>query len=154
MSIYNLDYRGNLNSNIFLRGRNDYMTPSKVRLSIAGAYYSLITEEDEKYLNQLASEVDKLITTTQKANSNISLTQAGVLAALDFADKAKKATITADHLREQLKDYLDDASSAKNKADSAKIEAENAKRDLENANSEIERLKIEIASLIEKSGKK
>ncbi len=129
-------------------------TNNKVKLSIAGAYYSLITEEDEKYLKELGKEVDDLISKTLKANSNISLTQASVLAALDFADKAKKSTITADHLREQIKDYLDDASSAKSKADSARTEAENAKRDLENANSEIERLKIQLSSVLEKTGKK
>ena len=130
------------------------MVRNKVKLSIAGADYSIITEDDVNYVSDLGKEVDRAITKTMKENPKISTTQASVLTTLMYADEFKKASTTADHLREQIKDYLDDASNAKSKADWARHEAEKAKRDLENANLEIERLKAQLSSVIDQIGKK
>ena len=127
---------------------------NKVKLTIAGAEYSIITEDDVKYVAELGKDVDRAITKTMKENPRISVTQAAVLTTLSFADEYKKASTTADHLREQIKDYLDDASNAKSKADWARHEAEKTKRELENANLEIERLKAQLASVLEQIGRK
>lgn len=125
------------------------MATNKVRLTIAGAEYSIITEEETKYVKDLGRELDRAITKIMKANNRISTTQAAVLAALDFADECKKATQTADRLREQIKDYLDDASSAKSKADWARHESENLKKELENERTEVARLKAELSKVLE-----
>ena len=125
------------------------MATNKVRLTIAGAEYSIITEEETKYVKDLGRELDRAITKIMKANNRISTTQAAVLAALDFADECKKATQTADRLREQIKDYLDDASSAKSKADWASHESENLKKELENERTEVARLKAELSKVLE-----
>jgi len=125
------------------------MVRNKVKLTIAGAQYSIITEDDVKYVADLGKDVDRAIAQTMKDNPHVSVTQAAVLTTLNFADEYKKASTTADHLREQIKDYLDDASNAKSKADWARHEAEKAKRDLENANLEIERLKAQLASVLD-----
>ena len=125
------------------------MATNKVRLTIAGADYSIITEEETKYVKDLGRELDRAITKIMKANNRISTTQAAILAALDFADECKKATQTADRLREQIKDYLDDASSAKSKADWARHESENLKKELENSKAEVARLKAELAKVLE-----
>lgn len=130
------------------------MDRNKVKLSIAGAEYSVITEDDVKYVAELGKDVDRAIAKTMKENPRISVTQAAVLTTLNYADEYKKASTTADHLREQIKDYLDDASSAKSKADFARHETEKAKRELENANLEIDRLKAQLASVLEQIGKK
>lgn len=130
------------------------MDRNKVKLSIAGAEYSVITEDDVKYVAELGKDVDRAIAKTMKENPRISVTQAAVLTTLNYADEYKKATTTADHLREQIKDYLDDASSAKSKADFARHETEKAKRELENANLEIDRLKAQLASVLDQIGKK
>lgn len=125
------------------------MVRNKVKLTIAGAQYAIITEDDVKYVSDLGKDVDRAIAQTMKENPYVSVTQAAVLTTLNFADEYKKASTTADHLREQIKDYLDDASNAKSKADWARHEAEKAKRDLENANLEIDRLKAQLASVLD-----
>ena len=130
------------------------MVRNKIKLSIAGADYSIITEDDVNYVSELGKEVDRAISKTMKENPKVSTTQAAVLTTLMYADEFKKASTTADHLREQIKDYLDDASNAKSKADWARHEAEKAKRDLENANLEIGRLKAQLSSVIDQIGKK
>ena len=125
------------------------MVRNKVKLSIAGSEFTVVTEDDVKYVAELGKDVDLAIAKTMKENPHISVTQAAVLTTLNYADEYKKATTTADHLREQIKDYLDDASNAKSKADWARHEAEKAKRDLENANLEIDRLKAQLASVLD-----
>ena len=125
------------------------MATNKVRISVAGAEYSIISEEEPKYVKDLGRELDRAIVKIMKANNRISTTQAAVLAALEFADECKKATGTADRLREQIKDYLDDASNAKSKADIARHESEGLKKELENAKTEIERLKAEIKKVLD-----
>lgn len=125
------------------------MIKNRVKLTIGGAEYAIITEDDINYVTELGAELNEALANIVKENPHISTTQAAVLLALDYADEFKKANITADNLRSQIKDYLDDAASAKSKADWARHEAENAKRELEASKLEIDRLNIQIRSLLE-----
>lgn len=127
------------------------MVKNKVKLTIGGAEYPIVTEDDVKYALELGEELDNALKQTMIENRNISTTQAAVLLALDYADKYRKANISSDNLRAQIKDYLDDAASAKSKADWARHECENAKRELEAAKLEIDRLNIQIRSLLEQT---
>lgn len=130
------------------------MEKNKVKLNIGGAEYAIITEEDVKYVRDLGREVDNALAQVMKQNPKTSTTQAAVLLALDYADEYKKASADADHLREQIKDYLDDAANAKTKADWARREAEKAKKELEDAHIENERLKTQLSSVLDKISKK
>lgn len=130
------------------------MERNKVKLNIGGAEYSVLTEDDVKYVQELGKELDRALTQVMKENPRASITQAAVLTALSYADEYKKASTAADNLREQIKDYLDDASSAKSKADWARREAEKTKKDLEDANIEIERLRGQLSSVLDQIGKK
>ena len=123
------------------------MLKNRVKLTIGGAEYPIITEDDPKYVQELGDELDKALKSTLSENRSISTTQAAVLLALEYADNYKRAVMAADNLRSQIKDYLDDASSAKTKADWARHESETAKRELEAAKLEIDRLNIQIRSL-------
>ncbi len=125
------------------------MIKNKVKLLIGGAEYAIITEDDINYVTELGAELDEALKKTMQDNPRISTTQAAILLALEYADNFKKANISADNLRSQIKDYLDDAASAKSKADWARHEAENAKRELEASKLEIDRLNIQIRSLLE-----
>ncbi len=131
-----------------MKGRIN-MIKNRVKLTIGGAEYAIITEDDVNYVTELGAQLDEALSNIMKENPHISTTQAAVLLALDYADEFKKANITADNLRSQIKDYLDDAASAKSKADWARHEAENAKRELEASKLEIDRLNIQIRSLLE-----
>ena len=130
------------------------MEKNKVKLNIGGSEYSFITDDDVKYFRELGREVDLALAQVMKDNPRISLTQAAVLTALDYADEYKKASADADHLREQIKDYLDDAANAKSKADWARRETEKAKKELEDANLENERLKTQLDTVLEQISKK
>lgn len=98
------------------------MEKNKVRVTIAGITYSLLTDETAEYTTELATEVDAKLAEMQGANPFMSTNQAAVLLAIEFADKAKKAEQTAEGYREQIKDYLKDASEAQTERDFYKRE--------------------------------
>ncbi len=126
------------------------MAANKVKLTIAGSDYTILAEDDASYVKLLGKELDGRMNDILKSNSRLSVTQAAVLAALDFADECKKSTDTADRLREQIKDYLDDASSAKSKADIARHESEKLRKEAETLKSENARLKKELSAVLDK----
>lgn len=129
------------------------MAVNKVKLTIGGTEYSILAEDDVKYVQELGKELDRAFTKIMKANASISTTQAAVLLALDYADESKKAIATADRLREQIKDYLDDASDAKSKADWARHEAEALKKETDKLRMENSRLKAELKAVLDTAGK-
>ena len=129
------------------------MANNKIKLYIAGVEYSIIAEDDVKYVQELGRDLDRALTKIMKESPRLSTTQAAVLAALSYADECKKAVATADRLREQIKDYLDDASDAKSKADWARHEAESLKKEAEKLRLENSRLKAELNAVLESAGK-
>ena len=82
------------------------MERNKVRVTIAGVNYSLITDETAEYTNEIAAEIDSKMKELQGANPFMSANQAAVLVAIEFADKARKSEQTAEGYRAQIKDYL------------------------------------------------
>lgn len=98
------------------------MEKNKVRVNIAGVNYSLITDETAEYTAELAAEIDAKMKEMQGANPFMSTNQAAVLIAIDFADQAKKSEQAAEGYRNQIKDYLKDASEAQTERDFYKRE--------------------------------
>ena len=89
------------------------MEKNKVKLTICGAEYIIGSDEESKYMIELGDEVDEKISTILKQNPKISVTQAAVLAALEFADSEKKAVVAAENLRSKIQEYLEDSARAK-----------------------------------------
>ncbi len=102
----------------------------KIRLLIAGEEYNISTDEDLDYVAQLGQDLDKKISTLMATNSRISVTQAAILTALDLADAAKKCEITAENLRGQIQEYLEDAARARTDVEIARREAERLNKEL------------------------
>lgn len=114
------------------------MERNRVRLNILGADYLISTEENEEYVRSIGMEVEKRINSTVEDNSRISAMMAAVLIALDYCDEAKKAVASADNLRSQIKDYLEDSSRAR-------MEADEARREIERMKKEIQTLRMRLA---------
>lgn len=96
------------------------------KLIIAGEEYRIVSDESAEYMQNLARELDVKISSVTKG-TRVSTTQAAVLVALQYADDAQKNSGSADALRSQLKEYLEDAAQAKSERDFYKRELERAK---------------------------
>ena len=106
------------------------MEKNKVKLTICGAEYIIGSDEDSKYMIELGDEVDEKISTILKQNPRISVTQAAVLAALEFADAEKKAVVSAENLRSKIQEYLEDSARAKTDREIAMREADRLAKEL------------------------
>lgn len=95
-------------------------------LVIAGEEYRIASEESPEYMQELAKELDTKLSSVLKG-SRVSVTQAAILVALQYADDAAKNSGNADTLRSQLKSYLEDAAQAKSERDFYKRELERIK---------------------------
>ncbi len=102
----------------------------KIRLYIAGEEYNIATDDDLDYVAQLGQELDKKISGIMSSNSRISVTQAAILASLEFADAAKKSEVTSENLRGQIQEYLEDAARARTDAEIARREIERLTKEL------------------------
>lgn len=83
---------------------------NRVTIHIAGESYTMLAEESESYMQQVAALVDGKITEA-RGISGVSAMQAAVLAACNIADQYYKAVESADNLRAQMKNYLEESDS-------------------------------------------
>ena len=120
------------------------MELTKVRLQIAGSNYVISTTDSESYVHELAERLDKDMKDILESAPSASVTQAAVLAALDYLDELHRSNDGADNLRSQLKSYLEDAMAAKGTADNAARELQELRAQLEKSQLECERLRREV----------
>lgn len=114
------------------------MEKNKVTLKICGGSYTIVTEDDPDYVENLGELIDKEMRAIGAEAPTLSQTQCAILVALDQADACKKATASADNLRAQIKDYLEDSARAR-------MEVDVARREIERLNREISTLRSKLA---------
>ena len=100
------------------------MEKNKITVFVAGHKLTLITEESEKYVTDIASKVETAVNSLFSA-SNMSKEKCAVMAALDFCDDEFKSRAALNEIKEQIKDYIED--SANLRAEIEALKAENAK---------------------------
>lgn len=106
---------------------------NRVRIEIMGSGYTLSTPESEDYVQSLAAEIDEQIETMMEQSPKMSLTDALVLCCMNYADSYQKSERSADHMRAQLSDYLEDAAKARIELDDAKREIEKLRQRMDAA---------------------
>ena len=104
------------------------MATSKVRLNICGSSYVVNTSESEYYMKNLADRLNLDMNELMASSNSVSITTAAVMTALNYRDELEKASGSADNMRRQIKDYLEDAASAKMAAEEARRENASLKR--------------------------
>ena len=104
------------------------MATSKVRLNICGSSYVVNTSESEDYMQNLADRLNLDMNELMASSNSVSITTAAVMTALNYRDELEKASGSADNMRRQIKDYLEDAASAKMAAEEARRENASLKR--------------------------
>lgn len=104
------------------------MPTSKVRLTICGSSYVISTSESEDYMQNLADRLNLDMNELMASSNSVSITTAAVMTALNYRDELEKASGSADNMRRQIKDYLEDAASAKMAAEEVRRENATLKR--------------------------
>lgn len=110
------------------------MDKKRVSVFVAGQRFTILTDEDEKYVIDIAAKIDARISSLT-ISQNMTRERAAVLTALDFADDNEQDKRAIAEIKEQLKDYITEIS---------KLSEENTALNAEN-----NQLKREIAALKE-----
>ena len=104
---------------------------NRVRLEICGAGYTLVTGESPEYVQSLGEELQRGINELMEKNSRVSINEALVLCAINYIDGYNKSERSADNMRTQLTEYLEDAAKARMELDDARREIDRLRRELE-----------------------
>lgn len=94
---------------------------NRITVAICGDDYTLMADESPSYMQKVASLVDARMGEVLAAG-RVSRVEAAVLAAANLADELLKQQAATENLRNQLKDYLDDANKAKSELSECKRE--------------------------------
>lgn len=86
---------------------------NKIALNIAGFNLIINTQEDEAQVRKLNETLNSDLKQILAQNPSASVTNAALLCALDYLDRFDKATHSANNMRDQIKDYMSDASNSK-----------------------------------------
>ena len=98
------------------------MTTSKVRLEICGSSYVVNTTESAEYMQNLADRLNLDMNELMSSSKTVSITTAVVMTALSYRDELEKASGSADNMRRQIKNYLEDAATSKMAAEELRRE--------------------------------
>ena len=88
---------------------------NRITVSICGTDYTFTAEESPSYMQKVAALVDTKMSEILQGG-RINRVDAAVLAAANIADELLKEQAATENLRNQLKDYLDEANKAKAEA--------------------------------------
>lgn len=86
---------------------------NSVTVIIADRKYNFLATEDQAYMGQVAAHVDAQLKATLRADQNLSLLDAMVLTAVNLADDYLKEQESANRLRGQLKELLEESAKLK-----------------------------------------
>jgi cell division protein ZapA (FtsZ GTPase activity inhibitor) len=115
------------------------MAKNRIKLNICGCECALCSDDSENYIRSIGDEVQKAIDDLMAKNERISVTLAAVITALSYCDESHKAASTAENLRSQIKNYLEDSSHAR-------MDAEESRRELERMKKENQTLRARLSA--------
>ncbi len=107
------------------------MSFNKIKLNIAGGTYTVNSMDPEEHILALAKKLDEDMTEVLEQSQSASVTAAAVLCAMTYLDQLEKSTKSADNMRAQIKQYLDEANKARFETEKVKIELEKLKVDIQ-----------------------
>lgn len=104
------------------------MDKKKVSVLVAGQRFNIITDEEEKYVIDIASKIDAKVTSIS-ISQNMTRERAAVMTALDLADDIEQGKRETAAIREQVKDYI--AQIAKLTSENERLKTELSKAQLD-----------------------
>lgn len=95
------------------KGLISAMEKNKITITINNRDYTLVSEDTKEHMEMVAEYIDKKIgEITFASGGSLTIQDTSILAAINVADDYFKSEETADNLRSQIKQYIDEASAA------------------------------------------
>ncbi len=117
------------------------MSMNKARFKVMGAEYVISTTDSEVYVNTLAERLDKDVREILEKAPSASIMAATVITAMSYLDELEQKSLALDNMREQIKEYLQEAAKAKASAEEAVRQAQMLRP---SANSDAEKINTDV----------
>lgn len=121
------------------------MEKNRVTVMVAGQKFTILSDDPENYVLDLAAKIDARITSLTLRN--MTREKAAVLTALDFADDLEKDKKAQTEVKEQIKDYIRELSELSAECESLKAQADKLKEEKEKERIEKEALQKIVKDL-------
>lgn len=125
------------------------MKKNKVKLTICGSDYNVLSDDNEQYIIEIGNMVDKRTTEVLNANPRLSTTMAAILVALEYCDKASKSERKFEALKNKENKEFEENLVAKNNFNSAQVQIRNLQEEIDNLKSKISLISAENDQLIQ-----
>ena len=93
------------------------MDKQKVRFTVWGSDFCIVTNDSEEYIRSLAAGTEEKIMKNVSESAGVSVVQAAILTAMEYADENSRKESILNNIKDQLKTYLDDAAKIKAERD-------------------------------------
>ena len=103
------------------------MAKNKSVVTINGKEYTFVGEETQEYMSKIAAYIDAKITKIALACPNLNMQMVSTLATVNITDDYFKSLETADNLRLQVAQYIEDVSKDKGQQNIYRLENERLK---------------------------
>lgn len=103
---------------------------NRVRIEVAGSWYSITTTEEASYVEELARELDEQLTKLLGKNDALSINDALILCSLQFLLDKRQAERSTDRLRQQFSGYMEEIKRAKDDTAAKQKENEELRREV------------------------
>ena len=120
-----------------MENENKKEVKNTVTVRIAGAQYTIRTEESADFTQNLVKEINSKINEIKTVNPYVSTSQIAILLALEYASECKKAQQRTETIRGEIKSYLEDAAKAQSERDFYKREIERMKAEAKSRSNQI-----------------
>lgn len=104
----------------------------KITVTIVGRPYSFVITEDEGNVEQVAAQVDQMMTSVMK-QARVSAMDAAILTAVNALDSALKAKEAEDSLRSQIQSEVENANKLRQELADARREITRLKKNSKKA---------------------
>lgn len=95
------------------------MEKNRIKVTVAGNTYTILSDEPAAYVEQLGREVDEILT-RHITQGHLSPIKAAVLTLLDERDRAYKVEEAMDNLRTQVRRYAEENAALRAQLDAAR----------------------------------
>ena len=105
------------------------MEKRRVSIFVAGQRFNILTDEEEKYVIDIAAKIDARISSLA-ISQNMTRERAAVLTALDYADDNEQDKRALNEIKKQIKDYLTQISKLSEENTALRAENDQLKREI------------------------
>ncbi len=123
------------------------MENTKMEVKINNMEYTIVSDEQEEYVQRVALLVNKKISEVKAGSAGLSTAMLSILASMNLADELLKSESSVNNLRNEISVYMDEVQASRAELDEKKLEVETLKEEMHKLEIELAKRETELENL-------